>query len=67
MSNELQIAFNEIAQMRALPSDIVLDALQSALVSAYRKDTGASSAQAIEAEIDPDYRACQGLCRKRSG
>ncbi len=53
MSNELQIAFNEIAQMRALPSDIVLDALQSALVSAYRKDTGASAAQAIEAEIDP--------------
>ncbi len=54
MLNELQIAFNEIAQMRALPSDIVLDALQSALVSAYRKDTGASAAQAIEAEIDPD-------------
>ena len=54
MSNELQIAFNEIAQMRALPSEIVLDALQSALVSAYRKDTGASTAQAIEAEIDPD-------------
>ncbi len=54
MSNELQIAFNEIAQMRALPADIVLDALQSALVSAYRKDTGASSAQAIEAEIDPN-------------
>ncbi|MCE2470578.1 MAG: transcription termination/antitermination protein NusA [Anaerolineae bacterium] len=53
MSNELQIAFNEIAQMRALPSDIVLEALQSALVSAYRKDTGASAAQAIEAEIDP--------------
>ncbi len=54
MSNELQIAFNEIAQTRALPSDIVLDALQSALVSAYRKDTGASAAQAIEAQIDPD-------------
>jgi len=53
MSNELQIAFNEIAQMRSLPSDIVLEALQSALVSAYRKDTGASAAQAIEAEIDP--------------
>jgi len=52
MSNELQIAFNEISQMRALPTDIVLDALQSALVSAYRRDTGASAAQAIEAEID---------------
>ncbi len=54
MSNELQSAFKEITDIRALPSDIVLEALQSALVSAYRKDTGASSAQAIEAEIDPD-------------
>ena len=36
------------------PREVVLDALQSALVSAYRKDTGASTAQAIEAEIDPD-------------
>lgn len=53
MSNELQTAFNEIAQLRELPSDIVLDALQTALVSAYRKDTGASAAQIIEAEIDP--------------
>ena len=53
MSNELQIAFNEIAQMRALPADVVLEALQSALVSAFRKDSGASAAQAIEAEIDP--------------
>ena len=54
MSNELQLAFNEIAQMRALPEDVVLEALESALVSAYRKDSGASSAQAIESQIDPD-------------
>ena len=54
MSNELQSAFKEITDIRALPSDIVLEALQSALVSAFRKDTGASAAQAIEAEIDPD-------------
>lgn len=54
MSNELESAFREIRDVRALPEDIILDALQSALVSAYRKDTGASSAQAIEAEIDPD-------------
>ena len=53
MSNELQIAFNEIADMRSLPADVVLEALQSALVSAYRRDSGASSAQAIEAKIDP--------------
>ena len=54
MSNELHIAFNEIAHMRELPSEVVLEALESALVSAYRKDTGASAAQAIEATIDPD-------------
>ena len=54
MSNELETAFREIRDVRALPEDIILDALQSALVSAYRKDTGASTAQAIEAEIDPE-------------
>jgi len=54
MSNELQSAFKEITDFRALPEEIILDALQSALVSAYRKDTGASTAQAIEAEIDPE-------------
>ncbi|MCY4018567.1 MAG: transcription termination factor NusA [Chloroflexi bacterium] len=53
-SNELQIAFNEISQLRDLPEEVVLEALESALVSAYRKDSGASSAQAIEAEIDPE-------------
>lgn len=53
MFNELQSAFNEIAETRALPTDVVLEALQSALVSAYRRDSGASSAQNIEARIDP--------------
>jgi len=53
MVNELQTAFNEIAELRALPSDVVLEALQSALVSAYRRDSNASSAQRIEARIDP--------------
>lgn len=53
-SNELQIAFNEISQLRDLPAEVVLEALESALVSAYRKDSGASTAQAIEAEIDPE-------------
>jgi N utilization substance protein A len=53
MVNELQTAFNEIAELRALPSDVVLEALQSALVSAYRRDSNASTAQRIEARIDP--------------
>ncbi|MGB7340957.1 MAG: transcription termination factor NusA [Phototrophicaceae bacterium] len=53
MFNDLQKAFNEIAETRALPADVVLEALQSALVSAYRRDSGASTAQSIEARIDP--------------
>lgn len=53
MVNELKSAFNEIAEMRSLPEDVVLEALQSALVSAYRRDSAASSAQRIEARIDP--------------
>ncbi|MCU0511724.1 MAG: transcription termination factor NusA [Anaerolineae bacterium] len=53
MANELQLAFNEIAEMRMLPAEVVLEALQTALVSAYRRDSNASAAQAIEARIDP--------------
>lgn len=52
-SNDLQLAFNEIAEMRSLPQELIIEALQSALVSAYRKFSGASSAQAIRARIEP--------------
>lgn len=54
MVNDLQVAFNEIAEQRALPKDIIIEALQNALVSAYRKYSNASQGQAIEARIDPN-------------
>jgi transcription termination/antitermination protein NusA len=54
MQNELKTAFDEIADLRSLPRETIVDALQSALVSAYRRDTGASNGQHITAEIDPD-------------
>jgi N utilization substance protein A len=54
MKNEFELAFNEIAEARTLDRKVVLDALQTALVSAYRKDTNASAAQNIEAKIDPN-------------
>jgi N utilization substance protein A len=54
MRNEFEIAFNEITEMRALPREIVLEALQTALISAYRRDAGASAAQRVEANIDPN-------------
>ena len=53
MSNELQLAFNEIAELRSLSPEIILEALQSALVSAYRRFSGASSSQMIETRVDP--------------
>ena len=53
MRSEFEVAFNEITELRELPQDVVLDALQSALVLAYRRDTGASEAQTVEADIDP--------------
>jgi N utilization substance protein A len=53
MRSEFELAFNEITELRSLPREVVLEALQTALVSAYRRDMGASSAQRVEADIDP--------------
>ena len=48
MKSEFEIAFGEITELRSLPRDVVMEALQNALVSAYRRDVGASAAQAVE-------------------
>jgi N utilization substance protein A len=53
MRSEFEVAFNEIAELRNLPRDIVLEALSNALISAYRRDAGIGNAQRIEANIDP--------------
>lgn len=52
MKNEFVLAFNEVLEAKGLPKEIILDALSSALVSAYRKSVNASSAQEILADID---------------
>lgn len=53
MKSEFEVAFNEIMESRALPQETVLDALSTALVSAYRRDAGIGSSQRVEANIDP--------------
>ncbi len=53
MKNEFILAFNEICESRGLKKDEVIDALETALVSAYRRDNNVSSLQEISAEIDP--------------
>src|SRR5690349_6246953 len=54
MRSEFEVAFNEITELRSLPREIVLEALQTALVSAYRRDAGASAAQRVDVTIDPN-------------
>ena len=54
MKNEFVLAFNEVLEEKQLPKDIVMEALQAAMVSAYRRAVNASNAQHIDAEIDPE-------------
>jgi len=53
MKSAFILAFNEICEERGLSKEDVLQALETALVSAYRRDMGVSASQAIEVEIDP--------------
>ncbi len=50
--SEFILAFNEIAETRKLPREVILEALKAALTSAYRRNTGMSSAQNLEVRID---------------
>ncbi len=52
MKSEFMLAFNEICESRGLSSDVVIDALKTALVSAYRRNTNVSNIQGVEVEID---------------
>jgi N utilization substance protein A len=52
--NEFALAFNEVLEEKQLPKDIILNAIESAMVSAYRRAVNASSAQHVEAKVDPD-------------
>jgi transcription termination/antitermination protein NusA len=53
MKSEFLLAFNEICQERNLPQEAVIEALQNALISAYRRDHNASNMQQVTVEIDP--------------
>jgi len=52
MKSEFLLAFNEICESRGLPKEDVLEALKTALVSAYRRDANVSNLQEVRAEID---------------
>jgi len=54
MKNEFVLAFNEVLEEKGLPREVVIEALETAMISAYRKAVNASSAQQVEAKIDPE-------------
>jgi N utilization substance protein A len=53
MKSEFILAFNEICEARGLPKEDVFEALKTALVSAYRRDTNISNMQKVKVDIDP--------------
>jgi N utilization substance protein A len=54
MKNEFVLAFNEVLEDKQLPREIIIKALESAMISAYRRAVNASSAQQVEAKINLD-------------
>jgi len=54
MKNEFMLAFNDVLEEKQLPKEIILQAIESAMVSAYRRAVNASTAQQVEAKVDPD-------------
>jgi len=54
MKNEFTLAFNEVLEEKQLPKEVILEALEAAMVSAYRRAVNASNAQHVEAKIDPE-------------
>ncbi|MBN1667260.1 MAG: transcription termination/antitermination protein NusA [Anaerolineales bacterium] len=54
MKNEFALAFNEVLEDKGLPRDVVMGALEAAMVSAYRRSVNASNAQHVEAKVDSE-------------
>lgn len=54
MKNDFTLAFNEVLEEKQLPREIIIGALELAMVSAYRKALTASAAQHVEARIDTE-------------
>lgn len=54
MKSEFALAFNEVLEEKQLPRETIMNALETAMIAAYRKTVGASNAQVVKVEIDMD-------------
>ena len=52
--NDFALAFNEVLEEKQLAKDVVISAIESAMVSAYRRAVGASTAQHVASKLDPE-------------
>jgi N utilization substance protein A len=64
MKSEFALAFNEVLEDKQLPREVILSALESAMIAAYRKSVGASAAQNIKVNIDLDSGNVQVFVEK---
>ena len=53
MTNDFIKAFNDVLEDKGLPKEVILEAIESAMASAYRRAVNASSAQEVIAKLDP--------------
>jgi len=64
MKSEFRLAFNEITERFGLSREIVMEAIEAALISAYRRAVNASTAQGVQAHFDPETGEFQVFAEK---
>ncbi len=64
MKSEFALAFNEVLEEKQLPREIIMSALENAMIAAYRKAVGASAAQSVTVEIDMDKGSVKVFAEK---
>ncbi len=52
MKSEFALAFNEILEDKQLPKEVIIEAIEMAMVSAYRRAINVTNAQQVEAKIN---------------
>ena len=66
MKSEFALAFNEIIERFNLPAETVMEALEAAMISAYRRSVNASSAQNVEVKILPESGGVEVFVEKEA-
>ena len=65
MKSDFLLAFNQVCSDRGLPSEVVLEALQTALESAYRRNVGVDASQNVVAKVDMETGKAQVFIEKQ--